>query len=262
MSDAQDFEGDLRLTRTGPVAVIIMNRPEKLNPLGPRQFTGFREILPILENDGQTRVVIITGAGKAFCAGGDIESFGDMDTPPKRRAFQDIAMGTLAAIEKSPLTFIAAVNGWAMGGGCELAMICDMTIAAESARFGMPETAIGMIPGYGVLRAPAIIGRQMTMLMVTSGERLSAERAYQVGLVQKVVPDAELMGEALALAGRVARNSPIANALAKRIINRDGDPGAAEHSIEGTMVLAFSDDHKEGVAAFMEKRAPVFGTRT
>lgn len=255
----EEFEGDLRLERDGPIAVITLNRPDKLNPLGPNQFKGFRQILPLLEQDGQTRVVILTGAGKAFSAGGDIESFGDMDDQAKRRAFQDIAMGTLAAIEKSPLIFIAAVNGWAMGGGCELAMICDISLAAESAKFGMPETAIGMIPGYGVLRAPQIMGRQMTMLMIAAGERLSAQRAYEVGLVQKVVADAALMDEARALALRVAKCAPGANALAKRIVNREGDPGAAEHSIEGTMVLAFSDDHKEGVAAFLEKRPPVFG---
>ena len=261
-TDTQDFDGGLTLKREGPVAIVTLNRPEKLNPLGAAQFRGLSAVMPVLDHDGRTRVVIITGAGKAFSAGGDIESFGDMNTLSKRRQFQYDAIAALATIERSPLTVIAAVNGWAMGGGCELAMACDITLAAESAKFAMPETALAMIPGYGVAKAAALIGRQMTMLMVTAGERLTAQRAYEVGLVQKVVPDDKLMEEALALAARVARNSPLANGVAKRVINRDGDQAALEHSLEATLVLAFSDDHREGVAAFLEKRPPVFGERT
>ncbi len=163
-----------------------------------------RSTLRTLEENRAVRVVVLTGAGdKAFCAGGDIADFQKLTTLEKRRAYQIDAMETFSAIETSPLPIIAAVNGWALGGGCELTLACDMAVASQNAVFGMPESALGLVPGFGVLRAPEVIGRQLTKLMVMSGERLTpagaGRRARTTGSAA-----GELMTAALDLAERIA----------------------------------------------------------
>lgn len=254
--------GDLRVTHKGAVAVLEMNRPDKLNAMGRTFWADLRTVLAQLENDARTRVVIITGAGdRAFSVGGDIASFAELKTLEQKRAFQADAMRTFAAVEDTRLPVIAAVNGWALGGGCELTLACDIVLASDKAVFGMPESALGLVPGFGVLRAPAVIGRQMTKLMVMAGERLNAEQALAAGLVQRVVPADQLLPEALALAERIAANSPSAHDVGKRLINRGVDRGEFDYSIEALTVLQSTADTAEGVAAFLEKRKPVFGKR-
>jgi enoyl-CoA hydratase len=175
----------LRVETDGAVATITMDAPEKLNAMGREFWPDLRDALSTLESDGSTRVVVVTGAGeKAFSAGGDIASFAELDGPAAKRAFQRDCMRTFAAVEESPLPVVAAVNGYAMGGGCELALACDVVLAADTAVFAMPETAVGLVPGFGVLRAPSVIGRSWTKLMMVGGERVDAETALRIGLVQ------------------------------------------------------------------------------
>lgn len=254
--------GDLSLARDGAVGTLTIDRPAKLNALSNAFWSDLRIALRAFETDGQTRAVILTGAGdRAFSAGGDIAGFAEMQGQEVMRAFQIDAMAGFAAIERSPLTIMAAVNGLALGGGCELTLACDFAIASENASFGMPEAALGLIPGFGAIRAPEVIGRAMTKFMVAAAERISAQRAYEIGLVQKVVPHADLMNEARAIADRVAANSPYALAVGKRLMNRQIDQTAFNYSIEAITVLQSSADRAEGVSAFLEKRKPKFGAQ-
>lgn len=251
--------GDLRVTPRGAVSILEMHRPEKLNAMGREFWPDLRQVLECLERDGRTRALIITGAGdRAFSAGGDIASFGELVTQAEKRAFQADVMRTFMALENTDLPVIAAVNGYALGAGCELTLACDMVIASEQAVFGMPESALGLVPGFGVLRAPQVIGRQMTKLLVMAAERLGAAEALQCGLVQRVVPHGSLMAEAMALAEKIAANSPLAHAVGKRVINRGIGGAEFAYSVEALTVLQSSEDAAEGVRAFVEKREPVF----
>ena len=170
-------------------------------------------------------------------------------------------MRTFAALEDSPLPIIGAINGWALGGGCELTLACDMAVASDKAVFGMPEAALGLIPGFGALRAPEVIGRQMTKLMVMSGERLDAQQALAAGLVQRVVPHAQLLTAVLDLAGRIADNSPLAHAVGKKLINRSIQRADFDYSVEALTVLQSSEDAREGISAFQQRRKPQFPRR-
>lgn len=246
----------------GPVAVVHLDRPDKLNALTPAFWPQMRDALGRLEASGTTRAVVLTGAGdKAFSAGGDIAGFGELDGPGARRAFQVDCLRTFAAVEDSALPVIAAVNGYAFGGGCELALACDLVIASERATFAMPESGIGLVPGFGVLRGPAVMGRHWTKWMVLAGERLDAATAERVGLVQRVVAHDALLDEAVALGGRIARCAPLAVRVGKEMINRGVDRGEFGHSLEAVTMLQGTADTAEGVAAFAEKRPPRFEGR-
>ena len=253
---------ELTLTDHGPVALITIDRPEKLNAMGARFWPELRGVLADLADDANTRVVVITGAGpKAFSAGGDIAGFADLDGVADRRAFQVECMRAFAAVEESPLPVIAAVNGYAFGGGCELALACDMVLASDRAVFGMPESSIGLVPGFGVLRGPSVLGRQWTKWMVLAGERLDAEQALRLGLAQKVVPAAELVGTALALGHRIAERAPMAVRVGKELINRGVDRGESSYATEAVTMLQGTVDTAEGIRAFVEKRPPRFRGR-
>ncbi len=244
--------GDVELHRADHVATLTIDRPDKLNSVQWRFWNDLQEALATCEKDGETRFVILTGAGgKAFCAGGDIVEFSEMAGLDTMRAFQTDAMAGFAAIERSPLTVMAAVNGLAMGGGCELALACDFAIASDNASFAMPEARLGLVPGFGAIRAPDAIGRAMAKFMVATGERISAQRAYEVGLVQKVVPQADLMAEAMALATRAASFSPLALTVGKRLMNRQMDQASFDYSTEAITVLQASPERNAAVAAFL-----------
>ena len=258
MLETQD-RGMIRIVAHENVTVLQLDRPDKHNALTLQFWGELRTRLTQLERDGRTRVIVLTGAGeRAFCAGGDIAAFTTLRTLERKRDFQSDAMQAFAALEQCALPVIAAVNGWAFGGGCELTLACDIVIASERAVFAMPESSLGLVPGYGVLRAPQVLGRPMAKLMIMAGERLTAQQALNAGLVQKVVTHEELMPAALALAARIAANSPLAHAVGKKLINRDFDRAAFDYSIEALTVLQSSDDVREGVQAFLEKRTPRF----
>ena len=262
LQDESFTAGDLLVTARGAITIVQMNRPGKLNAMGRDFWPELRKVIARLECDGRTRVIIITGAGdKAFSAGGDIAGFAELKTVDDKRDFQTDCMATFAAVEYSTLPIIAAVNGWALGGGCELTLACDIVIASDRAVFGMPEATLGLVPGYGVLRAPHVIGRQMTKLMVMAAERLSAQQALDAGLVQRVVPHAELMEAAFSLAAKVAANSSIAHTVGKKLINRGVDRSEFDYSVEALTVLQSSEDTAEGIKAFLERRKPEFRTQ-
>jgi enoyl-CoA hydratase len=244
------------------IAVLTIDDPAKLNAMGRTFWAELRAALTRLENDGRTRVVIITGAGeRAFSAGGDIASFAELVGVEAKRAFQQDCMRAFAAVEESPLPVIAAVNGYAMGGGCELTMACDVVLAGDNAVFAMPETAVGLVPGFGVLRAPSVIGRHWTKLMMFAGERVDAPTAQRIGLVQKVVPAASLMAAARELANRMAAMAPLAVAVGKGLVNRGVDRGEFDHSTAALTALHATADAAEGIAAFVGRRPPVFEGR-
>jgi enoyl-CoA hydratase len=260
---ASESIGDLRLTREGPVAIVSFNRPSKLNALRRQVWADLRTMIDGLQRDGRTRAVIITGTGeRAFSVGGDIAEFSQLQTLELRRAYQTDAMRTFADVETSTLPIIAAVNGWALGGGCELTLACDAVIASDRAMFAMPESVLGLVPGYGVLRAPQIIGRQMTKMLVMSAEKIDAQEALRIGLVQRVVAHAQLMPSALALATTIAGNSSYAHVVGKKLINRGIDRAEFDYSIEALTVLQSAEDACEGLNAFLEKRKPHFRNHT
>lgn len=253
---------NLRVEVDGAVALFVIDAPEKLNAMGATFWPELRDALSTCEADGRVRAVVITGAGeKAFSAGGDIASFAELGDATAKRAFQQDCMRTFAAVEESPLPVIAAVNGYAMGGGCELALACDVVLVADTARFGMPETAVGLVPGFGVLRAPSVIGRHWTKLMMFAGEKVDAETAVRIGLAQKVVPAAELMAEARKLAERMGAAAPLAVATGKNLVNRGVDRAEFDHSTAALTVLHSTQDAAEGIAAFVGKRPPRFEGR-
>ena len=253
---------NLRVEVDGAVALFVIDAPEKLNAMGRTFWPELRAALGDCESDRRVRAVVITGAGeKAFSAGGDIASFAELGDAGAKREFQQDCMRTFAAVEESPLPVVAAVNGYAMGGGCELALACDVVLAADTARFGMPETAVGLVPGFGVLRAPSVIGRHWTKLMMFAGEKVDAETALRIGLAQKVLPAAELMAEARKLAERMAAAAPLAVATGKNLVNRGVDRAEFDHSTAALTVLHSTRDAAEGIAAFVGKRPPRFEGR-
>jgi enoyl-CoA hydratase len=255
---ADHFQAELH----GPVALLRINRPDKANALTASFWPQLRDLLDALAARDWVRAVVLTGAGaKAFSAGGDIVAFAALDSAVARRRFVDDCLRTFAAVEECPLPVIAAVNGLALGGGCELALACDIVLAAEHASFGMPEAAVGLVPGFGVLRAPAVLGRHTAKLMVMAAERISAQRAYELGMVQQVTPAAELLPAALALGQRIAAQAPLAVQVGKRIVNRGVDRGEAGYGVEAVTMLYGTRDAQEGIAAFTQRREPRFEGR-
>ncbi|HEU5387825.1 MAG TPA: enoyl-CoA hydratase/isomerase family protein [Streptosporangiaceae bacterium] len=246
----------------GLVAVFRISRPDKLNALTAAFWPQLRMLLDAAAAEPGIRAIVLTGSGdRAFSTGGDIEGFAELDGAAERRDFLDGCLRTFTAIEECRLPVIAAVNGWALGGGCELALACDIVLAAEHAAFGLPEASVGLVPGFGILRAPAVVGRQAAKLMVLAGERLSAQRAYELGLVQQVLPAAELVPAALKLGGRIAERAPLAVEVGKRMVNRGVDRGETGYGVEAVAMLYATQDAAEGIAAFAERREPRFEGR-
>lgn len=239
------------------VALIRLNRPKELNALNLQLMQELRDALKELDRDDDVRCVIITGNEQAFAAGADIKQMADKSAIDMLRIDQ---FSTWDQIRKTKKPIIAAVSGFALGGGCELAMTCDMIIASETAKFGQPEIKIGVMPGAGgTQRLTKAIGKARAMELVLTGRFLPAEDACRYGLVNKVVPVEMLLHEALKLAGEIAGMSPIAAQLAKEAVNRSFET----HLDEGltferkNFYLAFaSEDQKEGMKAFIEKRKP------
>ena len=195
---------------------------------------------------------VITGAGRAFSAGGDIADFDALRSIQDCRRQVRSALDAFLAVERSETVAIAAVNGIAYGGGTELTLCCDVALASERARFAFREVSLGLMPGYGLVRAPDVIGRAWTHWLTLTGDVIDAERALAIGLVQQVVPADRLVEDALARAARIAQHPPLALRTAKRFINRHAPAGLAE-SIEATALLMASPDQQQRSRAFVER---------
>jgi enoyl-CoA hydratase len=241
------------------VALIQLNRPNELNALNPQLMAELRDALAELSQNENVRVVILTGNDKAFAAGADIKQMAD------KSAIDMLVIDQFATwdqIRKFHKPLIAAVSGFVLGGGCELAMMCDMIIASETARFGQPEIKLGVIPGAGgTQRLTRAIGKAKAMELVLTGRLLTAEEAHFYGLVNKVVPVEMYLMEATQLASEIAKMSPVAARLAKEAVNRSFETHLDEglHFERKNFYLAFaSEDQKEGMKAFIEKRKADF----
>jgi enoyl-CoA hydratase len=242
----------IAIERRGAVALVRLCRPEKLNAMDRPFWRDMRDGLKWIEGQEELRAIVLTGeGGRAFSVGGDIASFAELTERESRREFQIDAMQTFSAVESCAVTTIAAVNGLALGGGCELAMACDVVIAAKGAIFGLPEAHFGLVPGYGVLRAPALIGEQMTKMMVLFGARLTAEEALRCGLAQKLVENTALLDEAVRLAEAAAIASPEAVAAGKKLIRKPISEEALALSINTISELHATPVSRAAVRRFL-----------
>jgi enoyl-CoA hydratase len=253
---------NLLLERDGPVAILTFNRPKVLNALNAQTLTELLSAIEAFKADDSVRAVVLTGAGeKSFVAGADINELA-VQTPVQGKEHARRGQRIFDAIEQMGKPVIAAVNGFALGGGCEMAMACTIRIAADTARFGQPEINLGLIPGYaGSQRLPRLVGKGIALEIMLTGDMVSAQRAYEIGLVNKVVPAAELMAEAKKFAHTLASKAPIAVRYIIEATNQGLDmsfPEAAylETALFGT--IASSEDMKEGTRAFLEKRKAVW----
>lgn len=244
------------------IATIIVNRPRSLNALNPATMRELSSALQEIAAGEDAGVVLLTGAGeKAFVAGADISELRHF-TAVQAMEFSLFGQGVLERIERLPQPVIGVINGFALGGGCELAMACDLLIAADTAKFGQPEVNLGIIPGNGgTQRLPRLVGRNLAKEMVLTGEMISAQRAYEIGLVNRVVPQADLMNTAREVAARILSKGPVAVRTAKMVMNRglDLDLSNACALESSVFAVGFSTaDRGEGMAAFLEKRKAVF----
>ena len=241
------------------IALIELNRPKELNALNLELMTELKDALKELDSNDEVRVIILTGNEKAFAAGADIKQMADKTAIDMLKIDQ---FSTWDQIRKTSKPLIAAVSGFTLGGGCELAMTCDMIVASETARFGQPEIKIGVMPGAGgTQRLTRAIGKARAMEMVLTGNFISADEALSFGLVNKVVPLELYLEETTKLAKQIAEMSPIAARLAKEAVNRSFETHLDEglHFERKNFYLAFSsEDQKEGMQAFVEKRKPKF----
>ncbi|MFO7765932.1 MAG: enoyl-CoA hydratase-related protein [Pelovirga sp.] len=242
------------------VALITINRPEALNALDQQTLDQLDRAITAVEGDPDIKVAIITGSGnKAFVAGGDISGMQPLDPMAARQIATDVQQ-LLNKIEYGNTIFIAAINGYALGGGCELALACDIRIAADSAQLGQPEVNLGIIPGWGgTQRLPRLVGNSVAKQLMLTGDRISATKAAQIGLVGEVVSAAELMPKAQELAQTIAAKPKVALQLIKQAVNNglEMDMNRAFAYEADLFGLCFATaDQKEGMLAFLEKRRP------
>jgi enoyl-CoA hydratase len=251
----------LRIDSKESVATLTVDRPEKRNALSAQVRAELIDALDAMERDPDVRVVVLTGAGtKAFVAGADIGEFAQRGPIEQRAAMEGPRVFDVVA--EFPKPTIASINGVALGGGCELALACDLRIAARSARLGQPEVNLGILPGGGgTQRLPRLVGMGRAMRMILTGEIISAEEAERIGLVDELVDDSDLVGRTRDLARRIASHSPLALKLIKQAVRAAAEmPLAAGLALERELfITAFSsEDRHEGIAAFLEKRPPQF----
>jgi len=248
----------LKLEVTNSIAIITISRPQAMNALNSRFFAEMDVLLSSLEKRNDIKVIIITGEGKAFVAGADIAEMVDMNHE-QGSAFSKVGQNTFRSIEKIEIPVIAAVNGFALGGGCELAMACDFRIASKAAKFGQPEVNLGLIPGYAATqRLPRLVGLADALYLLLTADMLTADEALRIGLVQKVVEPEQLMQETIALANKIASKGPKAVKKIKKVVREgmltDFCSGSELESKEfGSL---FGNEGAEGMRAFLEKRKP------
>jgi enoyl-CoA hydratase len=244
------------------VALVRFNRPKQLNALNGQVMDALCEALESLDRDEAVRAIVVTGNDRAFAAGADI---GEMAGATPMDMLRTNRIAQWDRVRRITKPVIAAVAGWCLGGGCELAMALDMIIASESAKFGQPEIKIGVMPGAGgSQRLPRAIGKSKAMEMILLGEPITAAEAERIGLVSRVVPDEVLVEDALSLAAEIAKRAPLAVRLAKESVNAAYEMSLTDglaHERRLFYLLFASEDQKEGMAAFLEKREPDFTGR-
>ena len=256
---------EVLVSREAAIVTLTINRPRAKNSLSRAVFDGIGEQLAQLRDDDAVRAVIVTGAEGVFCAGADITSFESLRAEPLLGERAAVGGRFWAALASFPKPLIAAVEGLALGGGLELALACDIVIAGESARFGVPEVKLGAIPGGGgTQRLIRAIGKSKAMALMLTGDFIDARKAHEAGIVAEVVADGQALPAALAMAGRIAANSPLAVALAKDAALASFETPLAqglEHEKRNFFVAMRSADNLEGQQAFLGKRAPQFTGR-
>ncbi|MCM0761067.1 MULTISPECIES: enoyl-CoA hydratase-related protein [Sporomusa] len=253
---------NLIVERDGAVVVITINRPKELNALNRATVLELDSVFKALEADSTVGAVILTGSGeKAFVAGADIAEMANISAVAARD-WARLGQQVFSRIENFPRVVIAAINGFALGGGCELSMACDIRVASEKARFGQPEVNLGITPGFaGTQRLARLAGKSQAKLLILTGDIIDAQEARAIGLVDKVVGHAELLTAAKDLAGRIITKAPIAVSQAKTAINRGVELDSEQaYAFEAELFgMCFTtDDQTEGMSAFLEKRKPVF----
>ena len=240
------------------IALVTLSRSEKLNALSREVLEDLLEVLEAIGKDPEVRAVVIAGSGKAFCAGADVSEF--TKSLPEIREFIDLGRRVFELLETMDKPVVAAVHGFALGGGFELALSCDLVVAAEGTQLGSPEINLGIVPGWGATqRLLATVGPYKARELVLLGDRITAEEALRLGIVNRVVPADKVLEEALSLARKLAERSPVALSTAKSIVNRSLralTSAGLEIERSSFIAVASTEDAKEGVRAFLEKRKP------
>ena len=251
----------VHLEKRGAVALVTLDRPDALNALNRALLEAFDAAIDAIHADPGIRALVVTGAGRAFVAGADIAEMQTM-TPLEAEAFSASAHRIFSRLEDLPIPTVAAVNGFALGGGCEIALACDWIYASSKARIGQPETKLGLIPGFGgTSRLVRRVGLAWAKELVLVAEPISADEAARIGLVNRVFPPDELMAATLAVGDAIAARGPIAVRVAKQVMQdgQDADVRTAHALEQRAFGLIFSsDDRVEGTSAFVEKRDPEF----
>ncbi|HEX76801.1 MAG TPA: enoyl-CoA hydratase/isomerase family protein [Dehalococcoidia bacterium] len=249
------------LDKKPPIAYLTFNRPDVLNSINLQMIREFRDALENVGSDKGLRILIITGAGRAFQAGADIKYMTGLSLL-EFHEYNHSGMKNMDLLESLPQVSIAAVNGYALGGGLEVALACDIRILSEKARVGVPEVKLGILPGAGgTQRLPRIVGKGRALEMITTGEMIDAQEAYRIGLANKVVPDGEVVKAAEEMAQKILANGPLAVIMAKDAVNVGKDlpqDQACEYAHKNITFLFSTQDAKEGLQAFVDKRAPIW----
>lgn len=253
------FENIL-LEKQEKISIITINRPESLNALNGNTISELSSVLDILENDTDCRVIIITGSGqKSFVAGADIKEFSDFGQNEAEKLARNGQSLLFNKIENLKKPVIAAVNGFALGGGLELAISCHIRYASENAKLGLPEVTLGLIPGYGgTQRLPKLVGKGIANEMIFSAKMITAEKAKEIGLVNEVYPIENLLPKTIELASLISKNSPQGISKAIAAVNASDNQNGYEIEIKSFGELFEMEDKKEGVSAFLNKRKPNF----
>lgn len=243
-------------------ALVTIDRPEALNALSLEVIAEIAGHVDAISGDRSVRAVVITGAGeRAFSAGADLARMHEA-SPPEAKAMAERGHALFAAIEALPVPVIAAINGYCLGGGCELALACDIRVASESAQIGLPEVGVGIFPGWGgTQRMPRLVGPGLAMELIATGRRIPAEEALRIGLVNRVLPPGDLLAHALDLGAQIARNAPAGVRAAKELVRLSAETGLTAglaHERDRFALLFGTADQREGMGAFLEKRSPNF----
>jgi enoyl-CoA hydratase len=253
---------NVKLEKKNQIAYVTIDRPKVLNALNTATMEELREVFTDLAADRDVRVVILTGSGeKAFVAGADINEL-QKNNPVEAKAYTHRGQAVLDLIENLGKPVIACINGFALGGGCEIAMACTMRLTAENAKLGQPEVKLGIIPGYGgTQRLPRLVGTGLAMQILLTGEMISAQEAYRIGLVNEVLPADKLIPRAEEIAAKIIANAPLAIQYCMEAVNQGLNMTLQEGLfLEATLfgICSASEDKKEGTTAFLEKRKPNF----